>query len=117
MTTFSKADLATRILKDLGVTDARETPNADDQAWAEETVSAEIALLAAKNIQIANGSEDAVPQEYLTVLARRIALAVAPSFGITDLATAQMAMREAEKDLIYLARTPATGAQVKISAF
>lgn len=103
MTTYSLADMATRVLKDLGIVGADETPEAADQEWAEETVSSEVQMLADIGLPIWNGSELAVPQNYLTTLSRRIALAVAPSFGLSDLATAQMAMREAERYLTIMA--------------
>jgi hypothetical protein len=103
MTTYSKADLATRVLKDLGLVGSDETPEAADQEWAEETVSAEVAMLSSIGLPIWNGSDMAVPAEYLTVLSRRIGLAVAPSYGLVDMATAQLAMREAERYLTIMA--------------
>lgn len=103
MTTYSKRDLATRVLKDLGLVGADEEVPADDQAWAEETVAAEVQMLSRIGLPIWNGSEVAVPEEYLTILSRRIGLAVAPSFGLMDMASAQSAMREAERYLTVMA--------------
>lgn len=103
MPTYSQSDLATRVLKDLGITDARETPDPDDLAWATETVSSEVAMLASIGLPIWNGSDMAVPLEYLTTLSRRIGLAVAPSFGLMSMADAQLAMREAERYLTIMA--------------
>ena len=103
MTTYSLSDLATRVLKDLGLVGADETPSAADQEWAEETVSSEVQMLADIGLPIWNGSEMVVPQSYLTTLSRRIGLAVAPGYGLADLATAQMAMREAERALTIMA--------------
>lgn len=103
MTTYSLSDLATRVLKDMGLVGADEVPSAADQAWAEETVSSEVQLLADIGLPIWNGSEMSVPQSYLTTLSRRIGLAVAPSFGMMSLSDAQMAMREAERYLTTLA--------------
>lgn len=103
MTTYSKADLATRVLKDLGLVGADETPSAADQEWAEETVGSEVQMLSDIGLPIWNGSEMAVPESYLTILSRRVGLAVAPSFGLMDIATAQLAMREAERYLTILA--------------
>jgi hypothetical protein len=110
MTTYTKSEMATRVLRDLGLIGAEETPSAADLSWAEETVDAEVALLMAKGINVWNSSEDSFPLEYLTVLSRRIGLAVAPSFGLTDIATAQSAMGAAERDLRVLSSVPATGA-------
>lgn len=117
MTTYSAADLATRVLKDLGLVEADETPSASDLAWATETVSSEVALMSAKGIVIWNGSDQSVPLEYLTVLSRRIGLAVGPSFGLMDLAQAQMAMTLAERDLRVLAAKPPTGAIAETDYF
>jgi hypothetical protein len=102
MTDYTKTQLATRVLKDLGLIGAEETPSAADIAWAEETVDAEVATMMADGINVWGSSTDSYPLEYLTVLSRRIGLAVAPSFGLVDLASAQSAMREAERVLITL---------------
>jgi hypothetical protein len=109
MTTYTGSELAVRVLKDLGLVGSEETPSAADQTWAEETCDAEISLLAAKGIPVWNGGEDDIPQEYLTVLSRRIGLALAPSFGLSDVATATLAMRAAEDDLRIIGTVPATG--------
>lgn len=103
MTTYSQTDLATRVLKDLNLIAADETPSASDLEWAIETVSSEVAVLASIGMPIWNGSDMAVPLEYLTTLSRRIGLAIAPSFGLADPATAQLAMREAERVLTIMA--------------
>ena len=103
MTTYSRSDLATRVLRDLGLIASDEDPSPDDLAWAEVTVSFEVGLLNNIGLPIWNGSEMAVPESYLTTLSRRIGLAVAPSFGLMDMATAQLAMREAERYLTIMA--------------
>ena len=103
MTTYSQTDLATRVLKDLGLVGATEDPSAEDLAWAIETVSSEVAMLSAIGLPIWNGSDMAVPNEYLAPLSRRIGLAVAPSFGLMRLDQAQLAMREAERYLTVMA--------------
>lgn len=103
MTTYSETDFATRVLRDLGLVGADETPSSADLEWAKETAASEIAMLSAINLPIWNGSELAVPQEYLTMLSRRVGLAVAPSFGLTDIATAQKQMRDAEHTLTLMA--------------
>jgi hypothetical protein len=117
MTTYTGTQLATRVLKDLGLVGAEETPSAADLSWAEETCDSEIGLLAAKSIPIWNGGDDDIPGEYLTVLSRRIGLAVAPSFGLTDIATATVAMRAAEDDLRILGSVPATGKTLEVEHF
>lgn len=103
MTTYSISDLATRMLKDLGLIDADEIPSASDLAWAQETISSEVSLLSALNLPIWNGSEIAVPQEYLTLMSLRCGLAVAPSFGIMTQAESIVAKDAAERNLTMLA--------------
>lgn len=98
MTTYTQTQLATRVLKDLGLVGADETPSSSDQEWAEQTVQAELSLLAGKGINIMN-SEDEIDQAYFTTISRRIGLAVAPSFGLSDVATATLAMPAVENDL------------------
>lgn len=117
MTTFTKAELATRVLRDLGLYGAEETPSSADQEWAEETVGAEILLLNGKDIPIWNGGTESVPEDYLTVLSRRIGLALAPSFGLTDVATATLAMEVAERDLRILGQTGPTGERLEAEYF
>ncbi|TXH17733.1 MAG: hypothetical protein E6R03_03320 [Hyphomicrobiaceae bacterium] len=110
MTTYTKSDFATRILRDAGLIGAEEVPSASDLAFAEETLSAEIELLAGKGIVIWNGSDESIPQQYLTSLSRRIVAAVAPSFGLADVTVATQAMQVAERDLRALSSIKGTGA-------
>lgn len=117
MTTYSRSDLATRVLKDLGLVGADETPTSADLDWAEETIASETAMLAAKGIPVANGNDQALPLEYLTLLSRRIGLAIAPSFGLADMANAQLAMAAIEKDLRILCAKPATGEVMSVDYF
>lgn len=103
MTTYTDDQFATRVLKDLGLVAAEETPSYADLEWAKETAMSEILMLNALGIPIWNGSELDIPPEYLSTLSRRVGLAIAPSFGLTDLAAAQNAMRAAENALTILA--------------
>ena len=108
MTTFTKSELATRILRDAGLIGAEETPSAADLLWAEETLSSEIDQMAVSGISIWNGSEISVPNSYLTALSRRIVLAVGPSFGLLSAAEAEIAMEKVEKTLRKLSAIKAT---------
>lgn len=117
MTTYTTSELATRVLKDLGLVAAEETPSAADLNWAIETCQSEVLMLNAKGIPIWNGSEVEVPQEYLTLLSRRIGLAVGPSYGLMSAAEAQVAMRAAEVDLRVLGSVRATGAVMQAEYF
>jgi hypothetical protein len=117
MTTYTTNELATRVLKDLGLVAAEETPSAADLAWAVETVESEVTMLAAKGIPIWNGSEIDVPQEYLTALSRRIGLAVGPSFGMFSIADAEQMMPAAEANLRRLGATQPTGVVMQAEYF
>lgn len=117
MTTYTENQLATRVLKDLGLVGADETPTSSDLEWCKQTIVAEVALIAAKGITIWNGSGSSVPEEYLTLLSRRLGLAIAPSYGLTDWATAQSAMREAERDLRILATKSVSGEPLRAEYF
>ncbi len=117
MTFYSTAELATRVLKDLGLVGAEETPTAADLVWTEEAVTSEIAMMGKKGIPIWNGSEVAIPTEYLTTLSRRIGLAVAPSFGQGDIASATAAMQLLEADLRRIGSVPRTGAVMESDYF
>jgi hypothetical protein len=109
MTTYTSAEFATRVLRDLGLVGAEETPSAADLDFATETAASEVQMLAAKGIQVWNGSETSVPVEYLTLLSRRVGLALASAFGLTDPASATQAMELTERDLRILDTKPATG--------
>lgn len=117
MPTFSKTDLATRILRDAGLIAAEEVPSAVDLLWAEETLSSEIDLMAEKGILIWNGSEIEIPNSYLTTLSRRIGIAIGPSFGLSSIADATVAIPVVERDLRILSTVKGTGAVQEGSYF
>lgn len=117
MTTYTKAEQATRVLKDLGLVGANETPTAEDLEWAKETLSSVVALLAAKQINIWNGSDESVPLEYLIPLSYRVGLQVAPSFGLMSQAEAMVAIDKADKDLRILAMKQVSGEPTKAEYF
>ena len=117
MTTFTTSEIATRMLRDLGLLDIEETPSAAMLSNAEQTVRSEVMLMAASGIPIWNGSEISVPEEYLTALSRRLGLAEAPGYGLVDLATATLALESAEIPLKRLGLTPPTGASQEAEYF
>jgi hypothetical protein len=114
---FTLAQLAARVLHDLGMVGADETPSSADLEWAKETCSSEIDLMAAKSIVIWNGDEESIPNEYLTTLSRRICLAVAPSFGLSDVATSSQMIVALEKEIRAISAKPATGVVAKNEYF
>lgn len=117
MTTYSRSDLATRVLKDLGLVYAEEIPSASDLAWAEETVSSVTAQLATEGIVIWNGSDQSVPVEYLVPLSKRIGLDVGPSFGLFSIAEAETAKPIANATLRRINAKQPTGAVAEAEYF
>jgi hypothetical protein len=109
MVDYTRTELATRVLRDLGMVAADETPTAVDLAWALETCDSEIEQMEARGIAIWNGGVNSVPRHYLTLLSRRIGISIAPSFGLSDIGTAQTAMAAMEQELRRLGTVPATG--------
>src|SRR5689334_207246 len=103
MTTYTQADLATRILLDLGVISAEDTPSAIDLIWANDTIEAVVPTLSAMGLPIWNGSEVVVPAEYLIPLSKRIGLDMAPSFGLMNTVEAEAAKRGMEQSLTIMA--------------
>src|ERR1051326_497501 len=101
MTIYSQSDLATRVLRDLGLIGAEEVPSAADLQWSVETVGSEVALLGSSGLPsvTAPAPDRRGPLDSLAPLSRRIGLAVAASFGLIATASAQLAMREAERYL------------------
>lgn len=91
MTTYSRSDLSTRALKDVGLIGAEEVPSAADLEWANETVSSVTAQLATEGIVIWNGSDQALPLEYLVPLAKRCGLDMAASYGLASPADVETA--------------------------
>lgn len=110
MTTYSRSDLATRVLKDLGLVYAEEAPSASDLAWAEETVASVAAQLASEGVFIWNGSDESLPLEYLVPLSKRIGLDVGPSFGLFSIAEAETAKPIANATLRRMNAKQPTGA-------
>jgi hypothetical protein len=105
MTTYTKAQLATRLLRDLGLLGADETASSVDMDWAEETIDATFA------------STDAIPDENLVLLSQRIGLDVAPSFGLMSTAEAVSAKPLLEADLRSIATILPTGGTAEATYF
>lgn len=117
MTTYSLSDMATRVLKDLGLVAADETPSGDDLTWAQETVSAQVATLAELDMPIWNGSDMDVPQAYFLPLSNRIGLAIAPSFGLMSLVDAERSKPVVEDTLRKMVTVRGTGAVMEADYF
>lgn len=106
---LTRSEMATYVLRDLGLIGAEETPSAADMEWARQKVQGVVLLLACKGIGIWNGSEEEIPDEYAPALSARIALSLAPSYGQTDVASATAAMQLVERDLRELSAVEGTG--------
>lgn len=117
MTTYSRNDLATRILKDLSLIGAEETASAVDIEWAEETIASVTAALATKGIMIWNGSDQSLPLEYLVPLSKRIALDLAPSFGLMTTEAAEIAKPIMDMELRKMNAKQPTGLVVEAEHF
>lgn len=110
MTSYTDEEFGTYCLRTSGIYGAEETPSSADLEWVVAQNESEIAMLGTIGLPIWNGSELSVPTEYRNPLARRCILAWIPSFGLVDIATATLAMRESERYLTVMAgptvRTP-----------
>lgn len=105
MTSLTDTEFGTYSLRTAGILGAEETATSADLEWVMSQNEAEIMTLSSINLPIWNGSNLSVPVEFRNPLARRCALAWLPSFGLIDLASATMAMREAERYLTLLSAT------------
>lgn len=101
--------MAERVLRDLGLVAAEESPSADDLAFAEETVASVYAELAARGISLPDGSDEALPQAHLVCVSKRIGLDVATAFGLISVADAELAKPVTERALRVLAARRPTG--------
>lgn len=110
MTTYTRADIATRALRDLGLVASDEAPSADDQVYAEETIASVYAEMAARGISLPNGSDEALPLELLAIVTRRVALDIAPAFGLASIADSEAAKPVLERNLREIAAKPPSGA-------
>lgn len=117
MSTYSQSDLATRVLRDLGIYAPDEVPSDDDIQDVIETIASETAGMAVRGIGIVNGSDQSLPLEYLSALSRRMGLAVGPSFGVFKMAEAAVAIPAAELYLRQISAKSPTGEPVEQDYF
>ena len=117
MTTYSSSDLATRVLKDLGLVAPDETPAQAILDDAIEVINSEIDAMAIRGMAIPNGSEMAIPRAYLSALSRRLGLAVGVSFGLFTMMEAAVGIEPAERLLRKLTTLPPTGSIAEASYY
>lgn len=117
MTVYSSVDLATRILRDLGLIAAEESPSADDLAYVQETSGSVFSELTLRGITLPNGSDQALPQEFLVCLSKRIGIDVATGFGLISVADAELAKPVTERALRELSMRRPTGQAIPYDYF
>lgn len=103
MTVYTEEEAVTHMLRTGSIVDSDASPSANDLDWGTTLFRSEVGLLASIGMPIWNGSVMAVPEEYMNILARRVWLAAEPTFGLSSVANAQLAMREAERYLTVMA--------------
>ena len=109
MTTYTRAQVATRLLKDCGLVGEDETPTSAAQADAEEIVQAGVGTLGTLGIPIWNGSDISVPHEYLLPVIAYLAPVSLRRNGQIDFATSTQLQKVAEVDLKRMAQVGPTG--------
>lgn len=109
MTTYTKAQFATRVLRELGLLGADETAASADIDWVEETIDSTLASLQRKGISLWDMSDDSISDEYLVVLSQRVGLDVAAAFGLMTLTDIAAAKPVLERDLRAMATVLPTG--------
>lgn len=114
---YTQTQLATRVLRDLGLYGPDETPTDDDMQDAFEVIASEVAGMAVRNLPIWNGSDVAVPTEYLTALSRRLGLAVGVSFGVFTMIEAVAGIEPSERYLRQLSAKSPTYEPAESTAF
>lgn len=108
MTTYyTKNDLAVRMLRVIGAVASDETPSAADLQWAIDIIDTQGITIQQDGINIWDGTEEIVPDSYLTPLAERLSIHMAQSFGLESQTTISQA-QTAERTLRRLSATQAT---------
>ena len=103
MTTYTTAQLATRVLKDLNIIALDETPQAADFNFVVETIESEFARMEADGIRMWGTTVDIIDAPYFTELSRRMGFAIATAYGIMDAATAESGKEASEAVIRRLA--------------
>lgn len=95
---YTTNDLAIRVLRDLNIISASETPSSDDMNYTLETIESEFARLEADGLQFSNMgcSVDSIPASLLTELSRRIGFSIGPAFGVMSAAVGEQGKAASE---------------------
>ena len=107
-------ELATRALSILGVLQAGQAPSAEDLAVVKAVISPLVAQLGLEGITYV-GDEDEIDDAVFLPLARRLALEVAPDFGLP--AVDEMTIQAANRPLRLLAAARPTSEVIPAEYF
>lgn len=78
---YTTTDLATHVLRELGVLDATESPDTEDEGYVTDAYEAKWEELAAPGMQLAYWPRTAIPRPILLILRDLLMLEVAGAFG------------------------------------
>lgn len=118
MATYTKSQLAARVLRYEGLIAAEETPSAADNADTIEIIESEIEAMQSRGISLWNMSEDEISTEYLMPLVKRLGPVVGAGFGKYSSMEATSAANQIERlELRPLSTKPATGAVAKVEYY
>lgn len=78
---YTTTDLATHVLRELGVLDATESPDAEDEDYVTDAYEAKWEELAAPGMKLAYWPRSTIPRPVLLILRDLIMLEVAGAFG------------------------------------
>ena len=107
-------DLAKRALAILGKIEARQTPNPEDVDAVKAVIPALVMQLGIENVTYVGG-ESEIDDAVFLPLAKRLALEMAPEFGLP--APDEAAILDANMPLRRLSASRPTGATVRVEYF
>lgn len=108
MTDYTRSELVTRTYQYAALVGAEETISAADYDLADVTITDMFDLLAARNINVWNGSDDSIPSAYMLPLATYAAMWLKHAFGGPFPTNDEIVGNE--RVLRQLSAKPATGA-------
>lgn len=111
MTTYTKSELATRVLRYEGLIGAEETPSAADSDHVQEIIASEMDAMQSRGIALWNVTDESISTEYLMPLVKRLGPIVGAAFGKYSTMEATDAANKIERlELRVLSAKPSTGA-------
>ena len=99
MTTYTKSEVATELLRDTGLVGEDETPSSAQQEGAEKIVEAGIGTLRQLGITLFDSDENSIQHEMLYPIIDYLAPIVQRQNGEIDRATSLQLMRAAEGEI------------------